>query len=84
MAQDLVIVASDRRPSPDFHAHAHAEYDALAATFMERLRAGLLPPDEAYWWARIVCTEAEKLSEWCRGAAGDSPAGIECQYGKAA
>ena len=31
-----------------------SEHDALAETICARLRDGSLPPDEAYWWTRIL------------------------------
>ena len=38
----------------DAMADVHREHDALAERICARLRDGSLPPDEAYWWTRIL------------------------------
>jgi len=38
----------------DFRAEVDTEHDALADAVCARIREGSLPPDEAYWWARIL------------------------------
>jgi hypothetical protein len=48
-----------RAPSPaEFHTHAHVEFDSLCSAIARRLRNNTLPPDEAYWWTRILVSEA--------------------------
>jgi hypothetical protein len=48
-----------RGPSPaEFHAHAHVEFDSLCTAIARRLRNNTLPPDEAFWWTRILVSEA--------------------------
>lgn len=41
-----------------FHDFAHAEFDSLCGALVRRLRNDTLPPDEAYWWTRILFAEA--------------------------
>jgi hypothetical protein len=43
-----------RTSQRDATADVLAEHDALAETICARLRDGSLPPDEAYWWTRIL------------------------------
>jgi hypothetical protein len=35
-----------------------AEFDKLCDVLRERLLGGSMPPDDAYWWARIATQEA--------------------------
>jgi hypothetical protein len=35
-----------------------AEFDGLCAALCNRLLNHTIPPDDAYWWARIVTEEA--------------------------
>jgi hypothetical protein len=35
-----------------------SEHEVLADTICARLRDGSLPPDEAYWWTRILVEAA--------------------------
>lgn len=44
-----------------FHSYAHAEFDSLCSAVIRRLRNDTLPPDEAYWWTRILFSEAVVL-----------------------
>lgn len=34
------------------------EFQSLATALVQRLKEGSLPPDDAYWWARSLCSEA--------------------------
>jgi hypothetical protein len=45
----------------DRDARSAAEYQGLCETLRESLEEDRLPPDEAYWWTRIVLAEAEAL-----------------------
>jgi hypothetical protein len=42
----------------DFSLEAQAEFEAICDKVCVRLREGSLPPDEAYWWTRILFQEA--------------------------
>lgn len=54
-------------PDPEqFHAFAHAEFDALCSAVIRRLHDDTLPPDEAYWWTRILFSEAVVLLDHAR------------------
>ena len=84
--QQLVDAGFIEEPVHDFHAHAHAEFDALCTTIGQRLLDGSLPPNDAYWWARIICTEAlTRLSARCRAGQRDPLAcDTTCDRGRAA
>jgi hypothetical protein len=87
MAQQILVETGfQHEPEHDFHAHAHAEHDALCAAIVERLRDGSLPPDEAYWWTRIACSAAmTRLSDRCRtGEPNDSTCVRHCRCESAA
>jgi hypothetical protein len=64
----------------EFSAHAHAEFDALSRAVCEGLRDGNLPPDEAYWWTRILFSEAVvSLNNACHvHGASTEPCGAGC------
>jgi hypothetical protein len=49
-----------------FHAYAHAEFEALCSALTRRLQNGALPPDEAYWWTRILFAEAVVMLDHAR------------------
>jgi hypothetical protein len=50
------------------------EFRSLSTALVQRLREGSMPPDDAYWWARALCSEAylkeeaPELAEQCRVA----------------
>ena len=50
------------------------EFQTLSTALVQRLREGSMPPDDAYWWARSLCSEAYlkeealELAEQCRVA----------------
>ena len=50
------------------------EFQSLATALVQRLSEGSLPPDDAYWWTRTLCSEAYlrdeygELAEQCRVA----------------
>lgn len=57
--------------SREFEAAALAEHDAICAAFVKKVRANQVPPDEAFWWARILMSEAfarltapREVSDW--------------------
>jgi hypothetical protein len=41
----------------DFALEAQAEFETICDTVCARIRNGSLPPDEAYWWTRILFEE---------------------------
>jgi hypothetical protein len=87
MAQHILVETGfDHAPRHDFHAHAHAEYDALCGSLTRRLREGTLPPDEAYWWTRIVCSAATtRLSDHCcAGEPDPTSCELDCRCSVAA
>jgi hypothetical protein len=47
----------------DRDARTAAEYRGLCETLRESIEEDRLPPDEAYWWTRIVLAEAAALPE---------------------
>ena len=50
------------------------EFQSLSTALVQRLREGSLPPDDAYWWTRALCSEAymredfADFAEQCRVA----------------
>jgi hypothetical protein len=50
------------------------EFQSLSMALVQRLREGSMPPDDAYWWARALCSEAylkeeaPEFAEQCRVA----------------
>jgi len=47
----------------DRDAKTAAEYQGLCETLRKSIEEDRLPPDEAYWWTRIVLAEAEALDD---------------------
>lgn len=39
------------------------EAESVAFALVQRLREGSIPPDDAYWWARIVATSFSQLED---------------------
>ena len=39
------------------------EFRTLATALVQRLKEGSMPPDDAYWWARSLCSEAYLKAE---------------------
>jgi hypothetical protein len=50
----------DRPPADQFSALSFEwdEFVTIATVFAQRLRAGSLPPDDAYAWTRVLCADA--------------------------
>ena len=50
------------------------EFRTLSTALVQRLKEGSMPPDDAYWWARALCSEAylkaeaPEFAEQCRVA----------------
>jgi len=50
------------------------EFQSLSNALVQRLKEGSMPPDDAYWWARSLCSEAyvkeeaPEFAEQCRVA----------------
>jgi hypothetical protein len=40
-----------------------AEFDRLCDALCERLLTNTIPPDDAYWWARIAVEEASNAKQ---------------------
>jgi hypothetical protein len=40
-------------------SRVHDEFVAVCESLGQRLLDGTMPPDEAYWWTRIVASEVE-------------------------
>ena len=51
---------SSDTPAPRHHALSFEfdEFRTMATALVQRLREGSMPPDDAYWWARSLCSEA--------------------------
>ncbi len=60
------LVAPGGQDPEHFHAYAHAEFESLCGAVIRRLRNQTLPPDEAYWWTRILFSEAVILLDHAR------------------
>jgi hypothetical protein len=45
------------------HQRARTECLTLCETLRDRLAGGVLSPDEAYWWARIVAEEIAAIAD---------------------
>jgi hypothetical protein len=56
---------------------SHAEYEAFSDAFCRRLREGSLPPDEAYWWTRVLVWEAAaQVADLCRLSSPSDAVGV--------
>ena len=59
------MLATGSAPNGDgmgeFDPDRLSEFEQVAASVSWRVIEGSLPPDDAYWWARIVCEMARKL-----------------------
>ena len=50
------------------------EFQSLSRALVQRLKEGSMPPDDAYWWTRSLCSEAylkeeaPEFAEQCRVA----------------
>jgi len=61
MATHLTLTSSTTDGvAPRHHALSFEfdEFQSLSAALVQRLREGSMPPDDAYWWARALCSEA--------------------------
>jgi hypothetical protein len=77
MATHLTFTSSSTDGGASRH-HAFSfefdEFQSLSTALVQRLREGSMPPDDAYWWARALCSEAylkeeaPELAEQCRVA----------------
>jgi hypothetical protein len=56
--QEMIDAGGSPIQRRDFQVFAQAEYESLCETIAERLTTDSLPPDEAYWWTRILTAEA--------------------------
>jgi hypothetical protein len=57
--QDLSTNAAPETALPyDFTLEAQTEFETICDRVCARLRDGSLPPEEAYWWTRILFQEA--------------------------
>ena len=76
MATHLNFTTTDENPAPRHHALSFEfdEFRTLSAALVQRLKDGSMPPDDAYWWARALCSEAylkeeaPEYAEQCRVA----------------
>ena len=78
MATHLTFTSSttDSGAAPRQHAFSFEfdEFQSLSQALVQRLKEGSMPPDDAYWWARALCSEvylkeeAPELAEQCRVA----------------
>jgi hypothetical protein len=61
-------------PRPRAFSFEFDEFQSLSMALVQRLKEGSMPPDDAYWWARSLCSEAylkeeaPELAEQCRVA----------------
>ena len=63
-------------PAPRQHTLSFEfdEFRSLSTALVQRLKEGSMPPDDAYWWARALCSEAylkaeaPEFAEQCRVA----------------
>lgn len=56
--EELTVDVGTVLRAQNFHEESQAEFEALRDAVCARLRRGALPPDDAYWWARILASEA--------------------------
>jgi len=42
----------------DSRIRAQREFEVVSEAFSRRLREGSVPPDDAYWWTRVIVEEA--------------------------
>jgi hypothetical protein len=60
MATHLTFTGSTESPTPRHQALSFEfdEFRTLSMALVQRLKEGSMPPDDAYWWARSLCSEA--------------------------
>jgi len=46
------------RPLPWLPPLAEEEYEAVAESICRRIQDGTMPPDDAYWWTRVLFADA--------------------------
>ena len=65
MASHLTFTSSTDTPAPRHHAWTFEfdEFRSLSTALVQRLKEGSMPPDDAYWWARQLCSEAYMKEE---------------------
>lgn len=49
----------------DFASAARLEHEAMSLGVRLKLKDGSLPPEEAYWWARILAEDAGSVPAGC-------------------
>jgi hypothetical protein len=57
----LTDQSASRASSIAWRSRADYELDTLCDSIRQRLIDGTMPPDDAYWWARIVGYEVESF-----------------------
>jgi hypothetical protein len=66
VSEDVYTMADAYDP----RARAQAEYEVISEALSRRLMEGSLPPNEAYWWTRVLLWEAAaRLADACDAAA---------------
>ena len=77
MATHLTFTSSTTDGAASSHHGLSFEFDefrTLSTALVQRLKEGSMPPDDAYWWARSLCSEAylkeeaPEFAEQCRVA----------------
>jgi hypothetical protein len=76
MATHLTFTSSTTDGTPRHHelSFEFDEFRSLTTALVQRLKEGSMPPDDAYWWARTLCSEAymkeeaPEFAEQCRVA----------------
>ena len=75
MATHLTFTSSTTDGTPRHHeSFEFDEFRSLTTALVQRLKEGSMPPDDAYWWARMLCSEAylkeeaPEFAEQCRVA----------------
>jgi hypothetical protein len=61
MATHLTFTSSTTDGATPRHHALSFEFDefrTLSTALVQRLKEGSMPPDDAYWWARSLCSEA--------------------------
>ena len=61
-----------RTPSPRYPSWlpplAEEEFDAVSQLICLRIQDGSMPPDDAYWWTRVLVADAVCLLMWNESA----------------
>ncbi len=60
---------------------AEEEYDVVSRSICDRIRAGTLPPDDAYWWTRALVADPVFAMRYTAAGANEQGWRLGCAAG---